>query len=167
MRGSVSRIVRFDNEEEFIDEMQAVFDVFSELSSRYGGGDVIEGIILWDTIGIQDDEGIKIFRVGEFQMVRGSLNLPVEKIFTLERFFDEMESKWDELSVEDIKYFVDLMNESLGEERVYYDAYDLGLERGEAYIVINLRSLQYLDHVVDVEDREAFEWALSTLMKYI
>ena len=106
MRGSVSKIVRFENEEEFIDEMQAVFDVFSELSSRYGGGNVIEGIILWDTIGIQDDEGIKVFRVGEFQMVRGSLNLPVEKIFTLERFFDEMESKWDELSVEDIKYFV-------------------------------------------------------------
>ncbi|AFK22426.1 hypothetical protein Py04_0834 [Pyrococcus sp. ST04] len=147
--------------------MQAVFDVFSELANRYGGGNVIEGVILWDTIGIKDNDDVKIFRVGEFQFIKGTLNLPVEKIFTLERFFDEMENKWDELSVEDIKYFVDLMNEALGEERVYYDAYDLGLKRGEAYIVINLRALQYLDNVIDVEDREAFEWALNTLMKYV
>ena len=59
------------------------------------------------------------------------------------------------------------MNEALGEERVYYDAYDLGLRRGEAYLVINLRALQYLDHVIDVDDRDAFEWALNTLMKYV
>ncbi|ASJ16599.1 hypothetical protein A3L04_05710 [Thermococcus chitonophagus] len=167
MRGSVSKVVSFEDEEEFIEEMQAVFDVFSELSQRYGGGNVIEGVILWDTVGIRDNDDVKIFRVGEFQFIKGTLNLPVEKIFTLERFFDELESKWDEISVEDIKYFVDLINEALGEERVYYDAYDLGLKRGEAYLVINLRALQYLDHVIDVDDRDAFEWALNTLMKYI
>ncbi|AEC52593.1 hypothetical protein PNA2_1678 [Pyrococcus sp. NA2] len=167
MRGSVSKIVRFEDEEEFIEEMQAVFDVFSELSQRYGGGNVLEGVILWDTIGIKDGEDVKVFRVGEFQYVRGTLSLEPKKMFTLERYFDELESKWDELSVDDIKYFVDLMNEALGEEIVYYEAYDLGLERGEAYIIINLLALEYLDHVIDVEDRDAFEWALNTLMKYL
>ncbi|CAB49914.1 hypothetical protein [Pyrococcus abyssi] len=167
MRGSVSKVVRFDDEEEFIEEMQAVFDVFSELSQRYGGGNVVEGVILWDTVGIKDNDDIKVFRVGEFQWVKGTLNLEPEKLFTLERYFDELESKWDELTPEDIKYFVDLMNEALGEERVYYEAYDLGLNRGEAYVVINLFALEYLDHVVDVDDREAFEWALNTLMKYL
>ena len=167
MRGSVSKIVRFEDEEEFIEEMQTAFDIFSELSQRYGGGNVIEGVILWDTVGIRDNDDIKVFRIGEFQWVKGTLNLEPEKLFTLEKYFDELESKWDELSVDDVKYFVDLTNEALGEERVYYEAYDLGLKRGEAYLIINLLALEYLDHVIDVEDREAFDWALNMLMKYL
>ncbi|WP_048058344.1 hypothetical protein [Pyrococcus yayanosii] len=167
MGGTVSKVVRFDDEEEFLEEMKATMEVLDELSMKYGGARVIEGLILWDSIAVRDDEDVKVFRIGQFQFVRGALKLDIEPLMKLERFMDEMESKRDELSVEDIRYFVDIMNEALGEERVYYDAYDLGLDRNEAYMIINLRALQYLDHVVDVEDREAFEWALNTLMKYL
>ncbi|ASJ00683.1 hypothetical protein [Thermococcus gorgonarius] len=166
MRGTVSKIIRFQDEEEFIEVIDSALEGFSYLASRYGHNPV-EGIVLWDQIGIRDNEGLKVFRVGEFPFVEGTLKLDLETIRVLERYFDEMESKWDELSVEDIAYFADLINDALGKEIVVYDAYDLGLDRNTAYIILNLVNLQYLDGILDGEDREIFERSVELLLQYI
>jgi hypothetical protein len=118
-------------------------------------------------VGIRDEEGVKIFRVGEFPYVEGTLKVDLETLRTLERYFDEMESKWDDLTTDEINYFIEMLNEALGEERVYYEAYDLGLDRNEAYIILNIKGLYYLEHVVDAEDRHVLEEAVSLLMKYV
>lgn len=146
--------------------MTEIMERFTYLASRYGHNP-IEGILLWDYIGIQDEEGIKIFRVGEFPYFEGTLKLDLETLRVMERYFDEMESKWDELRVEDIAYFVEMLNEALGREIVFYEAYDLGLDRDTAYIILNLVSLHYLESVLDGKDREIFEEAVQMLMKYI
>ncbi|WP_048149852.1 hypothetical protein [Thermococcus sp. AM4] len=166
MVGTVSRIVRFDDEETFINDLDLALEAFSYLASKYGHNP-IEGVVLWDQLGIRDDEGMKVFRVGEFPFVEGLLKLDLERLRILERYFDEMESKWAELSVEDIANYVDLMNGALGEERVYYDAYSLGLDRGTAYIILNLVSLNYLEGVLEGKDREVFEEAVGLLLKYL
>ena len=167
MAGTISKIVSFEDEELFIDEMDSVLQAFTYLAGRYGSGSVVEGVILWDSIAVQDDEGLKVFRVGEFPYVEGALKMDLETLRTLERYFDEMESRWDELTVEEINYFVEMTNEALGRDIVFYDSYALGLDRNQAYIILNLKALQYLEHVVDAEDREVFEDALGMLMKYI
>ncbi|ACJ15941.1 hypothetical protein, conserved [Thermococcus onnurineus NA1] len=166
MGGTISKIVHFRDEEEFLDDMTEIMERFTYLASRYGHNP-IEGILLWDYIGIQDEEGIKIFRVGEFPYFEGTLKLDLETLRVMERYFDEMESKWDELRVEDIAYFVEMLNEALGREIVFYEAYDLGLDRDTAYIILNLVSLHYLESVLDGKDREIFEEAVQMLMKYI
>ncbi|WP_297490917.1 hypothetical protein [Thermococcus sp.] len=166
MRGSVSKVISFQDEEEFLREMDDAMEAFSYLATRYGHNP-IEGVLPWDYIGIRDEEGLRIFRVGEFPYVKGLLKLDLGRIKTLEEYFDEMESKWDELSVEDIKHFADMMNEALGEERVYYEAYDLGLDRNTAYVIVNVANLHYLEGVLEGEDRELFEAAVKILLKYI
>ncbi|WP_461866901.1 hypothetical protein [Thermococcus sp.] len=167
MAGTISKIISFENEELFIDEMDSILQAFTYLASRYGSGNVVEGIVLWDSIAIRDEEGVKVFRIGEFPYVEGTLNVDIETLRIMERYFDEMESKWDELRVEEINYFVEMLNKALGRDMVFYDAYALGLDRGQAYIIVNLRALQYLEHVVDAEDREIFEDAIAVLMRYI
>jgi len=166
MGGTVSKIISFQDEEEFISDMDFVLERLSYLATKYGHNPV-EGIVLWDTIGVRDDEGLKLFRVGEFPYIEGTLRVDLETLRILERYFDEMESKWDELSVEEINYFVEMLNEALGEERVYYDAYSLGLDRNTAYIILNLVSLKYLESILEGEDREVFEEAIQALLKYI
>ncbi|NJE46440.1 hypothetical protein E3E35_03215 [Thermococcus sp. GR7] len=166
MGGTISKIVHFRDEEEFLDDMTEIMERFTYLASKYGHNPV-EGILLWDYIGIQDEEGIKIFRVGEFPYFEGTLKLDLETLRVMERYFDEMESKWDELRVEDIAYFVEMLNEALGREIVFYEAYDLGLDRDTAYIILNLVSLHYLESVLDGKNREIFEEAVQMLMKYI
>jgi hypothetical protein len=166
MGGTVSKIIHFEDEDEFIDDMDRVLEAFSYLAGRYGHNP-IEGIILWDSIGIQDRDGVKVFRVGEFPFAEGTLNLDLEEIRLLEKYFDELESKWDELSVEDIRHFVDLMNEALGKEMVIYEAYDLGLDRNTAYILLNIANIHYLDSILEGDDREIFESALELLLKYV
>ncbi|WP_175059541.1 hypothetical protein [Thermococcus sp. 2319x1] len=166
MPGTISKIVHFRDEEEFLEDMMEILERFTYLTSRYGHNP-IEGILLWDYIGIQDEEGIKIFRVGEFPYFEGTLKLDLETLRIMERYFDEMESKWDELRVEDIAYFMEMLNEALGREIVFYEAYDLGLDRNTAYIILNLLNLQSLESVVEGTDREIFEEAVQMLMKYI
>ncbi|NJE42335.1 hypothetical protein [Thermococcus sp. GR6] len=166
MGGTISKIVHFRDEEEFLDDMTEIMERFTYLASKYGHNP-IEGILLWDYIGIQDEEGIKIFRVGEFPYFEGTLRLDLETLRVMERYFDEMESKWDELRVEDIAYFVEMLNEALGRNIVIYEAYDLGLDRDTAYVILNLVSLHYLESVLDGKDREIFEEAVQMLMKYI
>ncbi len=166
MGGTVSKIVTFQDEEEFIDDLEFALERFSYLASKYGHNPV-EGVVLWDSIGVRDDEGVKLFRVGEFQYIEGTLRLELGTLRVLERYFDEMESRWDELSVEEINYFVEMLNEALGEERVYYDAYSLGLDRDTAYIIINVVSLKYLESILEGTDREVFEEAVEKLLKYI
>ena len=167
MTGTISNIVSFEDEELFIDEMDSILQAFTYLAGRYGSGNVVEGVILWDSIAIRDEEGVKVFRIGEFPYVEGTLNVDIETLRIMERYFDEMESKWDELTVGEINYFIGMLNEALGKDMVFYDAYALGLDRGQAYIIVNLRALQYLEHVVDAEDREIFEGAVGTLLRYI
>jgi len=166
MAGTVSKIIHFRDEEEFLEEMSSVMERFSYLASKYGHNP-IGGILLWDYIGIQDEDGVKVFRIGEFPYFRGSLNLDLETLRVMERYFDELESRWDELTVEEISYFVEMLNEALGEERVYYDAYSLGLDRNTAYIIIDIASLHYLDSILEGKDREVFEEAVELLMKYV
>jgi len=166
MGGTVSKIISFRDEEEFLSDMDFTLERLSYLASKYGHNPV-RGVVLWDTIGVRDDEGVKLFRVGEFPYVEGTLRLDLERLRTLERYFDEMESRWDELSVEEINYFVEMLNEALGEERVYYDAYSLGLDRNTAYIILDLVSLKYLESILEGEDREVFEEAIQTLLRYI
>ncbi|ASI99697.1 hypothetical protein [Thermococcus celer] len=166
MAGTVSKIIHFEDEEGFLDDMSEAMERFSYLASRYGHNP-IEGVILWDYVGVQDGEGVKVFRVGEFPYFRGTLKLDLETLRVMERYFDEMESKRDELSVEDIAHFVDLINEALGKEIVYYEAYDLGLEGNTAYVIFNIANLYYLEGVLDEEDREAFEEAVEILLKYL
>jgi len=166
MRGSVSKVISFQDEEEFLREMDEAMEAFSYLATRYGHNP-IEGVLPWDYIGVRDEEGLRIFRIGEFPYVKGLLKLNLGGIKILEEYFDEMESKWDELSVEDIKYFAEMMNEAIGEERVYYEAYDLGLDRNTAYVIINVANLHYLEGVLEGEDRELFEEAVKILLKYI
>ena len=69
---TLSKIVRYDNEEEFLMDMEDILERFTYLASRYGSGNVIEGFLLWDYVAVQDDEGIKIFRIGEFPYVEGT-----------------------------------------------------------------------------------------------
>ncbi|AIF69651.1 hypothetical protein PAP_06265 [Palaeococcus pacificus DY20341] len=164
---TVSKIVRYSDEEKFLSDMDDILGRFTYLAGRYGSGNVIEGLLLWDYIGIQDDEGMKIFRLGEFPYVEGTLKIDIEKLRLLEKYFDEMESKWDEITTDEIAHFVKMINMALGEERVFYDAYELGLGRGEAYLIINIKALHYLDHVVDAEDRDVFEEAVQLLMEYL
>ncbi|ASJ06915.1 hypothetical protein [Thermococcus pacificus] len=166
MTGTVSKIIHFHDEEEFLDDMSAAMERFSYLASKYGHNP-IEGVLLWDYVGVRDEEGIKIFRVGEFPYFEGTLKVDLETLRVMERYFDEMESKWDELRVEDIAYFVEMLNEALGEERVYYEAYDLGLDRNTAYIILNIANLHYLESVLDGRDREIFEEAVELLMRYV
>jgi len=166
MTGTISKIVRFEDEEEFLDDMAEIMECFTYLASRYGHNP-IEGILLWDYIGIQDDEGIKIFRIGEFPYIEGTLKVDYETLRILERYFDEIESHRDDLSVEEISYFIEMLNEALGREIVFYEAYDLGLNRNEAYLILNIKALHYLDRVVDVEDRGVLEEAVRLLMKYV
>ncbi|ASJ02818.1 hypothetical protein A3L09_05885 [Thermococcus profundus] len=166
MVGTVSKIIHFNDEEIFIDDMDFVLERFSYLEGRYGRNPV-KGIVLWNNIAVRDEEGLKVFRVGEFPFVEGTLKLDLETIKTLEEYFDEMESKWDELSVEDIANFVDLMNEALGEKRVYYDAYDLGLDRNTAYVILDISAVHYLESVLDGEEKELFEEAVEVLLKYV
>lgn len=166
MAGTVSKIIHFEDEEGFLDDMSEAMERFSYLASRYGHNP-IEGVILWDYVGVQDGEGVKVFRVGEFPYFRGTLKLDLETLRVMERYFDEMESKRDELSVEDIAHFVDLINEALGKEIVYYEAYDLGLEGNTAYVIFNIANLYYLEGVLDEEDREAFEEAVEILLRYL
>ncbi|ASJ12222.1 hypothetical protein [Thermococcus thioreducens] len=166
MAGTISKIIHFRDEEEFLDDMTEIMERFSYLASKYGHNPV-EGVLLWDYIGVQDEEGVKIFRVGEFPYFEGTLKVDLETLRVMERYFDEMESKWDELRVEDIAYFVEMLNEALGREIVFYEAYDLGLDRNTAYIILNLLSIHYLEGVLDGGDRDIFEEALELLMKYI
>jgi len=166
MAGTISKIIYFRDEEDFLDDMTEIMERFSYLASKYGHNP-IEGILLWDYIGVQDEEGVKIFRVGQFPYFEGTLKVDLETLRIMERYFDEMESKWDELRVEDISYFVEMLNEALGKEMVFYEAYDLGLDRNTAYIILNLLSLHYLESVLDGRDREIFEEAVEMLMKYI
>ena len=166
MTGTISKIIHFHDEEEFLEEMNKAMEEFSYLASKYGHNP-IKGILLWDYIGVQDEEGVKIFRVGEFPYFEGMLKLDLETLRVMERYFDEMESRWDELSVEEINYFVEMLNEALGEERVYYDAYSLGLDRNTAYIIIDIVNLHYLESVLEDDDREIFEGAVQILMKYL
>ena len=166
MAGTISKIIHFREEEEFLDDMNFVLERFSYLASKYGHNPV-EGVLLWDYIGVQDEEGVKIFRLGEFPYFEGTLRLDLETLRVMERYFDEMESKWDELRVEDIAYFVEMLNEALGKEIVYYEAYDLGLDRNTAYIILNLVSLHYLESVLDGRDREIFEEAVEILTRYL
>jgi len=166
MAGTISKIIYFREEEEFLDDMNFVLERFSYLASKYGHNPV-EGVLLWDYIGVQDEEGVKIFRLGEFPYFEGTLRLNLETLRVMERYFDEMESKWDELRVEDIAYFVEMLNEALGKEIVYYEAYDLGLDRNTAYIILNLVSLHYLESVLDGRDREIFEEAVEILTRYL
>ncbi|WP_048151960.1 hypothetical protein [Palaeococcus ferrophilus] len=167
MGRTISKIISYNDEEAFLAGMEEVMERFTYLASRYGSGNVVEGFLLWDYVGVRDDEGVKVFRLGEFPYVEGVLRVDIEKLRIMERYFDEMESKWDEITPEEIKYFVGLLNEELGEEMVYYEAYDLGLDRDEAYIILNVSALHYLDHVVDAEDRDVFEEAVALLMEYI
>ncbi len=166
MTGTISKIIQFRDEEEFLDEMGEAMERFSYLASKYGHNP-IEGVLLWDYVGVRDEEGVKVFRVGEFQYFEGTLKLGLETLRVMERYFDEMESKWDELTVEEINYFVEMLNEALGEERVYYDAYSLGLDRNTAYVILNLASLHYLDSILEGRDREIFEEAVDLLMRYV
>ncbi|WP_297477918.1 hypothetical protein [Thermococcus sp.] len=166
MAGTVSKIIHFHDEEEFLDEMGDVMERFSYLASKYGHNPIV-GLILWDYIGVRDAEGVKVFRVGEFPYFEGTLKVDLETLRIMERYFDEMESRWDELTVEEINYFVEMLNEALGEERVYYDAYSLGLDRNTAYIILDLASLHYLDSILEGRDREIFEEAVELLMKYV
>jgi len=166
MGGTVSKIIRFRDEEEFIEDMDFALERFSYLASKYGHNPV-GGIVLWDSIGVRDDEGIKLFRVGEFPYFEGTLRLDLETLRVMERYFDELESRWDELTVEEINYFVEMLNEALGEERVYYDAYSLGLDRNTAYVILDLVALNYLESVLDGKDREIFEEAVGVLLKYV
>jgi len=166
MPGTVSKIIHFRDEEEFLGEMSSVMERFSYLASKYGHNP-IGGVLLWDYIGIQDEEGVKVFRIGEFPYFRGSLNLDLETLRVMERYFDELESRWDELTVEEINYFVEMLNETLGREIVYYEAYDLGLDRDTAYIILNIVNLHYLESVLEGEDRKIFEEAVGLLMKYV
>jgi len=166
MAGTISKIVHFRDEEEFLDDMTEVMERFSYLASKYGHNP-IEGVLLWDYIGVQDEEGVKIFRVGEFPYFEGALKVDLETLRVMERYFDEMESKWDELRVEDIAYFVEMLNEALGREMVFCEAYGLGLDRDTAYVIINIANLHYLESVLDGQDREIFEDAVKILMRYI
>ncbi|ANF23170.1 hypothetical protein [Thermococcus piezophilus] len=166
MPGTISKIIHFQDEEEFLEDMMEIVERFTYLASRYGHN-VIEGVLLWDYIGIHDEGGVKIFRVGEFPYFEGTLKLDLETLRIMERYFDEMESKWDELRVEDIAYFVEMLNEAIGREIVFYEAYDLGLDRNTAYIILNLLNLQYLESVVEGTDREIFEEAVGMLMEYV
>ena len=166
MTGTISKIIHFRDEEEFLDEMGEAMERFSYLASKYGHNP-IEGILLWDYVGVRDEEGVKVFRVGEFPYFEGTLKVDLETLRVMERYFDEMESKWDELTVEEINYFVEMLNEALGEERVYYDAYSLGLDRNTAYVILNLASLHYLDSILEGRDREIFEEAVELLMGYV
>ncbi|AIU70321.1 hypothetical protein TEU_08245 [Thermococcus eurythermalis] len=166
MTGTVSKIIHFRDEEEFIEDMDFALERFSYLASRYGHNPV-EGIVLWDSIAVRDDEGVKLFRVGEFPYFEGTLKVDLETLRIMERYFDELESRWDELTVEEINYFVEMLNEALGEERVYYDAYSLGLDRNTAYIILNLVALNYLEGILDGRDKELFEEAVDVLLKYI
>ena len=166
MTGTISKIVRFEDEEEFLDDMAEIMERFTYLASRYGHNP-IGGVLFWDYIGIQDDEGIKIFRIGEFPYIEGTLKVDYETLRILERYFDEIESHRDDLSVEEISYFIEMLNEALGREIVFYEAYDLGLNRNEAYLILNIKALHYLDRVVDVEDRGVLEEAVRLLMKYV
>ena len=166
MAGTISKIIHLRDEEEFLDDMTEIMERFSYLASKYGRNPV-EGVLLWDYIGVQDQEGVKIFRVGEFPYFEGTLKVDLETLRVMERYFDEMESKWDELRVEDIAYFVEMLNDALGREIVYYEAYDLGLDRNTAYIILNLVSLHYLESVLDGRDREIFEEAVELLMRYL
>ncbi|MCD6372555.1 MAG: hypothetical protein J7L37_03275 [Thermococcus sp.] len=166
MAGTISKIIHFRDEEEFLDDMTEVMERFSYLASKYGHNP-IEGILLWDYIGVQDEESLKIFRVGEFPYFEGTLKVDLETLRIMERYFDEMESKWDELRVEDIAYFVEMLNEALGRQMVFYEAYDLGLDRDTAYIVINIMNLHYLESVLDGREREIFEEAVGILMRHI
>lgn len=166
MTGTVSKIIHFRDEEEFIEDMDFALERFSYLASRYGHNPV-EGIVLWDSIAVRDDEGVKLFRVGEFPYFEGTLKVDLETLRIMERYFDELESRWDELTVEEINYFVEMLNEALGEERVYYDAYSLGLDRNTAYIILNLVALNYLEGILDGREKELFEEAVDVLLKYI
>jgi len=166
MAGTISKIIHFRGEEAFLDDMTEIMERFSYLASKYGHNPV-EGVLLWDYIGIQDEEGVKIFRVGEFPYFEGTLKLDLETLRVMERYFDEMESKWDELRLEDIAYFVEMLNEALGREIVYYEAYDLGLDRDTAYIIINIANLHYLESVLEGRDREIFEEAVELLRRYV
>jgi len=167
MAGTISKIVRFEDEEEFLMDMEDIMERFTYLASRYGCGSVLEGFLLWDYVGIQDDEGIKIFRIGEFPYIEGTLKVNYETLRTLERYFDEIESRWSDLSVKETDYFIEMLNEALGREIVFYEAYDLGLSRNEAYLILNIKALHYLDRVVDAEDRKVLEEAVGLLMKYV
>ena len=166
MVGTVSRIVRFSDEGEFIDDIDFALEAFSYLAGKYGHNPV-EGMVLWDSIAVRDEEGIKLFRIGEFPYFKGTLKLDLERLRIMEHYFDELESRWDELTVEDVYHFVEMINETLGEERVYYDAYSLGLDRNTAYIIINLVSINYLESVLKGTDREVFEEAVGALLKYL
>ncbi|ASJ10848.1 hypothetical protein A3L12_05800 [Thermococcus sp. P6] len=165
MAGTVSKVIRFRDEEEFIDDVGEAMEIFSRLAVKYGHNPV-EGIILWDYVGVRDREGVKVFRVGEFSRLRGTLDLDPETLEVMERHFDEMKGR-DDLGVEDIARLVDLLNEELGEEMVYYEAYDLGLERNTAYIILNLPNLAYLDGILEGDEREDFERAVKLLIKYV
>ncbi len=166
MAGTVSKVIYFQDEEGFLNNMNGIMEAFSYLAGKYGRNP-IEGILLWDYVGVQDEEGVKVFRVGEFSYAEGTLKVDLETLRTLERYFDEIESKWDELSVDDIAYFVDMLNEALGREMVFYEAYALGLDRNTAYIILNVASIHYLDSILEGKDREIFEEAVHSLMRYI
>jgi len=166
MAGTVSKIVSFNDEEEFVEDMEEVMERFTYLASRYGAN-VIEGVLLWDYIGIRDDEGIKVFRIGEFPYIEGILKVDLDILKILEQYFDEMESKWEDLTTDEINYFVEMLNDALGEHRVYYEAHDLGLERNEAYVILNIKGLYYLENVVDGEDRHVLDEVVSILTKYM
>jgi len=165
MAGTVSKVIHFRDEEEFIDDVGEAMEIFSRLAAKYGHNPV-EGIILWDYVGVRDGEGVKVFRVGEFSRFRETLDLDPGTLEVMERHFDEIKGRED-LGVDAIARLVDLLNGELGEERVYYEAYDLGLERNTAYIILNLPNLIYLDSILEGDEREDFERAVKLLIKYV
>lgn len=122
---------------------------------------------MWDYIVIEDNEDVKVFCVGEFFFVEGMFKFDFEKIWMFEGYFDEMESKWDELMVEEINVYVEMMNEVLGERRVFYDVYFFGFDRNMVYIIIDIYVFYYFVGIFEGEEKEFLDEVVEVLFRYI
>jgi len=160
--GTISAIVSFEDEDSFLYDMQRAVEMFHDLSQRYGVRNVVLKLITWDSVEVIGGAQRESLLLRELP-----LDVPWVSLFVgeLRRTLEEKGS--DELDVEDIKAAVDAVNEAVGEEVLGYDAYDIGLRRNQAYLVVDVAALYYLESVVEPDDRDELYEAASILSGWL
>ena len=160
--GTISAVVSFDDEETFLTDMQSVMELFYVLSQKYNCGNVILDVLTWDSITVRR-------RGGEEVSLFTELPSDVPWVRMLEREINRIKSTKgeEELDVDDIEAAVERVNETFGEEVLRYDAHELGLKKNQAYMVIDVAALYYLESVVEPEEEEALYDATKKLSKWL
>ncbi len=160
--GTVSVVVSFDDEDAFLSDMQSIMGGFHELSQKYGCRNVILDVITWDSIMVNSGTARERILLWE-------LPADVSWVKLLERELRRAmeENGKNKLGVEEIKEAIEAVNSAIGSDFLRYDAYDLGLNVNQAYIILDIAALYYLEGAVSQSERDLLYDLTERLTRWI